>query len=246
MQNRYVGDVGDFGKYALLRVLVAVPTNLAIVWCLYPDEDHNSDGKHVSYLGKNQYRSLDSDLYDSMKRLVYTDNRSVAAVRRERLFPEKTVYFEPSLRDASVKASRAVRMYYRENWLGECLALTRKSDLVFFDPDNGLAPSSKSKGDPNAGKYIFLDEVLHFTSRGQSLVLYHHINRTASAETQANTLAKVLQEASGFQAFPLLYRRGSCRIFCVLAAPRHARSFKNAIDEMLDRWRGYFELSAAI
>src|SRR5271155_819738 len=44
MQDRYVGDVGDFGKYALLRALAGVPgpitVRLAIVWCRFPDESH--------------------------------------------------------------------------------------------------------------------------------------------------------------------------------------------------------------
>ena len=59
MQNRYVGDVGDFAKYALLRRLAGSleerPIRLGIVWCLYPDESHNSDGSHVSYLRRPEF-----------------------------------------------------------------------------------------------------------------------------------------------------------------------------------------------
>ena len=53
MQDRYVADVGDFGKYGLLRNLIAqenprtlAPT-LGIVWYRVPNEDRGNDGKHV-------------------------------------------------------------------------------------------------------------------------------------------------------------------------------------------------------
>lgn len=57
LQNRYVGDVGDFGKYHLLKVLSqgqgtgeGVSLSLGVVWYLVPDESHNADGKHIRYL----------------------------------------------------------------------------------------------------------------------------------------------------------------------------------------------------
>lgn len=43
MQNRYVADIGDFVKFAILRGL-AVGRSLGVVWWLFPDEYHNADG----------------------------------------------------------------------------------------------------------------------------------------------------------------------------------------------------------
>jgi hypothetical protein len=52
MQDRYVGDVGDFAKYALLRRLCGQPgeraIRLGVVWCLFPDESLTNDGRHIS------------------------------------------------------------------------------------------------------------------------------------------------------------------------------------------------------
>lgn len=55
MQNRYVGDIGDFGKYHLLKSLCSGnddkgDLSLGVVWYLVPDENHNEDGKHIRYL----------------------------------------------------------------------------------------------------------------------------------------------------------------------------------------------------
>ena len=84
MQDRYVGDVGDFGKYGLLRYLTGqreapstsdMPMRLGVVWYLYPDESHNADGKYTGYLDDTlsnhaRFRACDPDLYDTMRRLV--------------------------------------------------------------------------------------------------------------------------------------------------------------------------------
>ena len=49
MQNRYTGDIGDFAKYGLLRAL-SKGKRLGVAWYLYPDEEDNTDGRHIDYL----------------------------------------------------------------------------------------------------------------------------------------------------------------------------------------------------
>lgn len=54
MQDKYVGDVGDFGKYGLLRALFSnSPFKLGVNWCLVEKEDKKNDGKHTAYLNIN-------------------------------------------------------------------------------------------------------------------------------------------------------------------------------------------------
>lgn len=43
MQNRYVGDVGDFGKYTLLNALASSGLRLGVVWYLNEFEEGNSE-----------------------------------------------------------------------------------------------------------------------------------------------------------------------------------------------------------
>jgi len=65
MQNRYVGDIGDFGKYHLLKILSqgngldnGGNLVLGVVWYLVPNENHNGDGKHIRYLQKSGSNSI--------------------------------------------------------------------------------------------------------------------------------------------------------------------------------------------
>ena len=62
MQNKYVADIGDFGKYGLLNYLCN-PSNacseklsLGVNWYLVKDEN-SDDGKFTKYLNKSNKRT---------------------------------------------------------------------------------------------------------------------------------------------------------------------------------------------
>ena len=81
MQNRYVGDVGDFVKLALLRML-SPGHQIGVVWYLVADERHNGDGRHITYLKKDEWRQLDPELFDGLRRIVENSERSIAALEQ--------------------------------------------------------------------------------------------------------------------------------------------------------------------
>ena len=106
MQNRYVGDVGDFGKYGLLRRLVGSNSDerlrLGVIWCLFPNESHNSDGKHISYLSGRGggFRDCDKELYDRLREMLFNEtglivaNRSTVIVESRNILPARTVFLQ--------------------------------------------------------------------------------------------------------------------------------------------------------
>ena len=49
MQDRYTGDLGDFSKLGILRVLQMAGLSIGVNWYLTPDENHNNDGCHVKH-----------------------------------------------------------------------------------------------------------------------------------------------------------------------------------------------------
>jgi hypothetical protein len=246
MQDRYVGDVGDFAKYGLLRHLTSnKELRLGVVWCLYDDETHNADGRHTGYLLRPEFRCLDPKLHDSLGHLVKNGRRSVRHVAKGNIFQSNTIFFDnlaaPPPRN---RTSRTARTAYRNDWVSAALAKTSLCDVVFFDPDNGLETSSVERGTPKAGKYVFWNELAPFWQRGQSLVIYHHLNRTASVPRQTEILRqKFLQNFPDAGLLkPLLFRRGSCRHFWVVGQAAHASALAARIENMLNSgWAGYFE-----
>ena len=93
MQNRYAGDVGDFGKIGLLRQIKRSELDIGVNWYLAPDEDHNSDGKHIGYIVDPRYNNCDDSLRDSLKEIV-NSKRSVAGLENMNLISDAVYYHE--------------------------------------------------------------------------------------------------------------------------------------------------------
>ncbi len=236
MQNRYAGDLGDYLKFGLLRQLCAGDDSspglkLGVVWYLVKDESHNDDGKHIAYLreeyaGAKAFRSLDPDLYDRLAVVVRSAQRSTAALVAAGVLPvgAKT-YSEPLDFGQVLSGGSAGRLRYREAWLQGALAATSRCDLIFADPDNGIRKVSHgvARTRTKAVKHAYLDELAAFAARGQSLVIYHHADRSAPVVEQARRrLAELAQEIAGVQPIAAVRAsRGTTRLFLVAAAPRH-------------------------
>ena len=136
MQDRYVGDVGDFGKYGLLRWLFGenLPgpaLRLGALWYRFEDTTPG-DGKHIKYLelqGDSRFRECDPKLFAKLRSIVCNE-RSIAAVEASRVFPVDTVFFPKTL--TFEKAERkAVRTLNRHDWLAEGLKAVADADRGF-------------------------------------------------------------------------------------------------------------------
>jgi hypothetical protein len=171
MQDRYAGDIGDFVKLGLLRAL-SPGRRLGIAWYRYPDEDHNRDGRHTSYLEQaGRYEHLDPILFRHLRNVV-ADARSIAS-----LLPmlEGAVSVDESLDLSSLPASQ--RRDWRKGWFGRVAEQLAYCDLVFADPDNGLVDDDDSrKGKANFGKQVPLAEAKDL-ARGRCAIIYHHNTR---------------------------------------------------------------------
>lgn len=173
MQNRYVGDIGDYVKLAILRAL-APGRRLGIAWWLFPDETHNKDSRHIDYLARpDQWRRFDPPLFDGLKAIIQRGERQVRAL--EPLLPFDTVFCADVI--PCVERPPERRPVERLRWLAQVSQGLDKADLVFLDPDNGIAPETLGKMRRSAGKSVFAEEVAALRRPGRSIVLYHHQTR---------------------------------------------------------------------
>ena len=220
MQNRYAGDVGDYVKFGLLRALTGADDepalSLGVMWYLTADEDHNQDGKHISYLedGSRWARRLapcDPDLYRCLQRVVAGGTRSVDALKGAGALPVGTASYA-----ALVSSDRT-------SWLEAGLRRTAGCDVVFFDPDNGLTtPARDPIGSRHAAKYAYPEELARFAQRDQSLVVYQHTDRSAPVIEQARRRLQELSDATHRVPWGALRcLRGTSRLFLIAPADRH-------------------------
>ena len=73
MKNQYVGDVGDYGKYGLLRFLAGRGIRIGVNWYLTKN-DGSSDGRFTAYLEKSDDRSCDPELFDDLKLIAFRND----------------------------------------------------------------------------------------------------------------------------------------------------------------------------
>jgi len=248
MQDRYAADVGDYGKYSLLvrlAYLSQAESKLAVIWYLFPDESHNDDGGQLSYLDKRHMAVLAPRIHERLRGLVRNGDRSVRAVEDAGVLPPETVCVRDYVTPPDWRAyTPAQRRAWRAGWFAQALEATREASLVFLDPDNGLATKTVERGAPKAGKYVFWDELKPFTDRGQSLVVYHHLNRTAPVPKQVERLHAHLGETVPGVAriVPMVFRRGSCRVFWILAQHPLAEQLDDILERFLDTgWDRHFD-----
>lgn len=244
MQDRYAGDIGDFGKYGLLRWLCrsdehGAAFRLGVFWYLFDGKDAAApnDGKHTEYLCKPNPKEkrlciCDPELFQVMGEIVYGE-RSVAAVEKKGVLTPSTLFFSKGL-NFNWTPQRE-RDAVRRKWLDDGLQAVKATDLVFVDPDNGLEVP-KTKPLSNKGpKFAYYDDIRPCWERGQSLVIYQHIDRTSCAEKQiAQRCAALHRELPGAMLVPLRFRRRSSRVYFVVSQPEH-------VDRMEARIRTFLE-----
>ena len=235
MENRYVGDVGDFGKYGLLRWLTGMkdptppdkePLRLGVVWYLHTPEN-NEDGKFIGYLkNKKLFRECDCELYKSLGQLV-ENSRNVLAVEEAGIL-QAVAYYKTLL------CQKTDRIVWREGALN---AINEKeANLVFVDPDNGIVSGTVS---PSSTKHVSMDDLECFANPNKSLVIYHHLRRFSTHDQQKHLIRSLAKELRTkfpkMQVWSLRYRRGSPgrAYFIVAQAGEHQRLIRKQLDSFL-------------
>jgi hypothetical protein len=215
MKNQYVGDINDYRKYTLLRALAGPgDIQIGVCWMLTPS-DGRPDGGKIQYLDDpSRYRSYDPDLFDLLRSVIATlDKRHLAFIEASGIVPGAR-YFDEIIPDDAEGRSAFFRA---------AMAKLAQSDLIFFDPDNGLDVPSKAKGKRNSSKFIYRDEVTTVFNKGKSVLIYQHFTREERSrfvERIGRSLKDLMPDAS-IWAF-----RTAHVVFLFVINPKHAPIFK--------------------
>jgi hypothetical protein len=216
MQNRYVGDIGDYLKLGILRAL-SPGYHLGVAWWLFPDEVHNRDGRHVGYLSRSDlWRIFDPDLFDTLGSLVSSGRRHVSELEAANVLPGVT--FASEFIPTGGTAAR--RQQARREWLEAVRRKLERVNLLFLDPDNGLEPAGFHPTAAKSGKSIMISELHQLARSGRCLIVYHHHTRRANGHhAEMQDWADRLR-ASGFATVDALRARPfSPRVYFLLNAP---------------------------
>ena len=177
MKNQYVGDIGDYGKYGLLRFLQVSGIEIGINWYLTPD-DGRTDGEHTEYLDDVRMRVYDPEIFDSMQRIMSQKSKNIMMVEKEEYLKD-CIFYNAMMDFSGLNWQERARA--RLKWHDGAMKALQDVELVFADPDNGLSLRQKPTW-RNAEKYIMPSEIVGYYKRDQQVLYYQHRSRKNTEE----------------------------------------------------------------
>ena len=167
MKNQYFGDINDYKKYGLLRLLCEVGhIKAAVCWMLTPN-DLRPDGHRINYLQEpEKWSNFDPTLYRFLRQVVIEKRiRDITTLENSNIIPH-CVFYSDIIRDQTS---------FRERYFERFLDFSHGAGLVFFDPDNGMEVNSIPFGRKNSSKYLYWREVERTFLAGHSVLVYQHL-----------------------------------------------------------------------
>ena len=211
MKAQYFGDENDYRKYALLRLLATLRRfKIGVCWMLTPADERSNGGKRSYIHHPAKWKALDPDLFE-----------------REGLIPRAMFINE------TVPDTRVEHVAFHQ----ACLSAVKGSNIVFFDPDNGLEVPSRPKGRKNFSKFVYRDELSEHYAAGRSILLYQHftrVHRPTFLTRIADDLTKILPAAT-IWSFPTAHAA-----FVLAARLEHAQQAEAVVNEVLAKWPAWF------
>jgi hypothetical protein len=227
MKDQYFGDVNDYRKYGLLRILTSNGGLRASVCWALTGSDGRSDGSRTGYLHQpSDWRRFDPQLYAFLHRLVLErDERCVEAIERSRVLPNCSFFRDLLPRDVSA----------RDAFFSRLLTHASGADVIFFDPDNGLGVKSVPRGSRDSPKYVYPSELETAYRHGHSVLLYQHYPRRPREEFN-RSISRAMGAQLGVDR--VVAFSTSHVVFLLFPQPRHARRLEQSSARVARRWRG--------
>jgi hypothetical protein len=227
VQNRFIGDIGDFGKYGMLICIGKAGYRIGVNWYL-TDNGEDSAGNLTDYLQEDNpaYLICDEDLYKQLYNIVYIlKDRSVKRIEQSSLLPENTVYYSANLKSEK---------NYRTRWFQDSLIHLSQCPILFLDPDNNILLNNTGyKYDPEGSLYTFPSEIEAYYRQGQSIIVYNHLNRDPKFFRRFDFL-KTVPVFEGARVFLLRFNRKQVRYYLFLLRPEHSLAIEKMVDQMLE------------
>lgn len=231
MKNQYFGDLNDYRKYSLLRHLSGLgELGTTVCWVLTED-DSRSDGSRVEYLQRrDQWGAYDPPLFEHLRRqVVDCSARRVAAIQSTKLMPNVR-FFDDKLEDDCES---------RDSYFDRFFRFAAGSDLVFFDPDNGIGVKSVPRGARRSSKYVYDSEIAAAYRSGHSILIYQHFPRRPR-QAFLQTVACEFRNLPGIGH--VVSFTTSYVAFLLLPQKRHQRTLLRNARKVLRMWNGQIGL----
>lgn len=225
MQDRYAGDIGDFGKFALLKALSAAGFKIGVNWyrtCPQSFEKQDDGKYHIP----QKYFPCNQQLAETLSAISHLPAAQRTICKLQNSGQVDAVWFSDLV---PFKEERFA-------WHRRAVLTLSICDIVFLDPDNGLLVKSVGKGSAKSVKYVFPEEVADYIAQGISVVFYNHRQRKAE-DVYFSEIKEKLYAQNGLQGHSLskiTFPKCSVRDYILIAAnPEHQQMISTVLAGLL-------------
>ena len=121
----------------------------------------------------------------------------------------------------------------RDRYFVKFFKFAKGTDLVFFDPDNGLEVKSIPRGKKNSSKYLYWSEVKDSYQAGHSILIYQHFPRMQRESFIRNL---VRQFKAMTEVDRIFYYKTRHVVFFLLTQSKHESLFIENNANILNAW----------
>ena len=225
MKHQYFGDISDYKKYSILRrISDNGKLRTMVAWMLTPNDQRN-EGNINKYLDDpDLWRQFEPDIFDSLRKAVVVNKtKDLRIVERKKLV-SGAGYFWDTLSDNLIDRKR----YFKK------LQETAKDyEVVFLDPDNGIATRSMTKGRKNSSKYVFWDEISDLWNQGHSILIYQHFPRVNRMEYIKRKVEEINNQLQNSETYAI---RTTYMVYFLIPREKHSLHFKDLKEKIEGRW----------
>lgn len=233
MKNQYVGDIGDFGKYSLLRAFSDRGIRVGVNWYLTEDDGSN-DGKFTGYLEKGDLRKYSPKVFDALKKVVAKPDKSVEDIEKSGILSD-AIFFNELLKPVGTPGDREQE---RMSWFRESVYELERAELIFLDPDNGLFRNDDASA-RGVEKYVLPEEVESYFLSGKNVVYYCHKGRRP--ENQWNEHKRgMFDRIKDAKPLAITYHKGSQRSYIFLVHDKDYENYRRILNDFVNGWDEMF------
>lgn len=259
MKDQYLGDIGDFGKFLLLRYLLyECNIKLGINWYL-TDNDNRNDGLVIDYLIKDNGYDF-SKCVEEHSRIIYLglgdiiwgdyikhlqdlnrENKQSIVKRNTKehlvnIINNRTIlnFQEQAKLIFGVKANNITFYPNRIRTIGRDTWFKKSVEIfkdcnLIFLDPDNGLTKNENNSRTKSTKHIYINEINDYLITGKNVVFYHHCRMRDYIK---NTKKFILQSLSNKEYYIkiLRFRRGSPRLF-VFVLHKNENNIIKAIEE---------------
>jgi len=156
LKDIYVADINDFYKFDLIeKIKSKMGKKILIIWM-----KTLGDGNRIKYLQELKFKEYNPILFEELKIIIDNNKRKIDEIQKIQSlkgckFIDNNLFITNNIKE-------------REKYFLEVSKLLKDIDLVFFDPDNGIAPNNKKK----KNVYLYWDEIKEIWNKNIDLLIY--------------------------------------------------------------------------